>query len=165
LTGEFALDIDGTRLALRGELRSQTFVVDELTGYAPEKKPGRVEPEKVQVPAQVPEKVQEHPQAIEVNVRFRSNKVIVAKVPLEQLSTDLQFHNDRLAFTPTFHLAGGTVHAHVQVDTQAHPLQSTIHLTMQQINVQQLLAWLELRPEDAAQPKAAPKSQENTVQP
>jgi AsmA family protein len=165
LTGELALDTDGKRLALRGDLRSQTFVVDELTGYAPEKKPGRVEPEKVQVPAKVPEKVQEHPQAIEVNVRFRSNKVIVAKVPLEQLSTDLQLHNDRLALTPTFHLAGGTVHAQVQVETQAHPLQSTLHLTMQQINVQQLLAWLELRPEDAAQPKAAPKSQENTVQP
>ena len=101
LTGEFALDTDGTRLALRGDLRSQTLVVDELTGYAPEKKPGRVEPEKVQVPAKVPEKAQEHPQAIEVNVRFRSNKVIVAKVPLEQFSTDLQWHNDRLALTPT----------------------------------------------------------------
>ena len=117
------------------------------------------------MPAQVQEQVQARPQAIEVNVRFRSNKVIVAKVPLEQLSTDLQFHNDRLALTPTFHLAGGTVHAQVQVETQAHPLQSTLHLTMQQINVQQLLAWLELRPEDAAQPKAAPKSQENTVKP
>src|SRR4029450_1437070 len=53
LTGEVSLDIDGQRLALRGDLRSQTFVVDELTGSAPEKKPGRVEPEKVQVPAQV----------------------------------------------------------------------------------------------------------------
>jgi uncharacterized protein involved in outer membrane biogenesis len=165
LAGELSLDIDSQRLALRGDLRSQTFVVDELTGYAPEKKPGRVEPEKVQVPEKVPEKVQEHPQAIEVNVRFRSNKVIVAKVPLEQLSTDLQLHNDRLALTPTFHLAGGTVHAQAQIDTQAHPLQSTIHITMRQINVQQLLAWLELRPEDAAQPKAAPKSQENTVKP
>ena len=165
LAGEFSLDIDGQRLALRGDLRSQTFVVDELTGYAPEKKPGRVEPEKVQVPAKVSEKVQEHPQAIEVNVRFRSNKVIVAKVPLEQFSTDLQFHNDRLALTPTFHLAGGTVHAQAQIDTQAHPLQSTIHITMRQINVQQLLAWLELRPEDAAQPTAAPKSQDTTVKP
>jgi len=161
LTGELTLDTDGKRLALRGDLHSQTFVVDELTGSAPEKKPGRVEPEKVQVP----EKVQEHPQAIEVNVRFRSNKVIVAKVPLEQLSTDLQWHNDRLALTPTFHLAGGTVHAQAQVDTQAHPLHSTIHVTMHQINLQQLLAWLELRPEDVAQPKAAPKSQENTAKP
>jgi uncharacterized protein involved in outer membrane biogenesis len=160
LAGELALDTDGKRLALRGDLRSQTFVVDELTGYAPEKKPGRVEPEKVQVPAQVQEKVQERPQAIEVNLRFRSNKVIVAKVPLEQLSTDLQLHNDRLALTPTFHLAGGTVHAQAQVETQAHPLHSTIHITMHQINLQQLLAWLELRPEDAAQPKAAPKSQD-----
>jgi hypothetical protein len=44
-------------------------------------------------------------------------------------------------------------------------LQSTIHITMRQINVQQLLAWLELRPEDAAQPKAAPKSQESMVKP
>jgi uncharacterized protein involved in outer membrane biogenesis len=165
LTGEFSLDIDGQRLALRGDLRSQTFVVDELTGYAPEKKPGRVEPEKVQVPEKVPEKVQERPQAIEVNVRFRSNKVIVAKVPLEQLSTGLQLHNDRLALTPTFHLAGGTVHAQAQIETQAHPLHSTMHITMRQINVQQLLAWLELRPEDVAQPKAAPKSQENTVKP
>jgi len=156
LAGELSLDTDGNRFALRGDLRSQIFVVDELTGYAPEKKPGRVEPEKVQVPA----KVQEHPQAIEVNVRFRSNKVIVAKVPLEQFSIDLQLHNDRLALTPTFHLAGGTVHAHAQVETQAHPLHSTIHLTMHQINLQQLLAWLELRPEDAVQPKAAPKSQD-----
>jgi uncharacterized protein involved in outer membrane biogenesis len=159
LAGELSLDTDGKRLALRGDLRSQTFVVDELTGYAPEKKPGRVEPEKVQVPAQMQEQVQERPQAIEVNVRFRSNKVIVAKVPLEQLSTELQWHNDRLALAPTFHLAGGTVHAQAQVETQAHPLHSTIHITMHQINVQQLLAWLELRPEDAAQPKATPKSQ------
>ena len=159
LAGELSLDTDGKRLALHGDLRSQTFVVDELTGYAPEKKPGRVEPEKVQVPEKV-RKVQEHPQAIEVNVRFRSNKVIVAKVPLEQLSTDLQWHNDRLALAPTFHLAGGTVHAQVQVETQAHPLHSTIHITLRQINVQQFLAWLELRPEDAAQPKAAPKSQD-----
>jgi len=36
---------------------------------------------------------------------------------------------------------------------------------MHQINLQQLLAWLELRPEDAAQPKAAPKSQDNAAQP
>ena len=160
LAGELSLDTDGNRLALQGDLRSQTFVVDELTGYAPEKKPGRVEPEKVQVPAQVSAKVQEHPQAIEVNMRFRSNKVIVAKVPLEQFSTDLQWQNDRLALTPTFHLAGGTVHAQAQVDTQSHPLHSTVRITMHQINVQQLLAWLELRPEDAAQPKATPKSQE-----
>ena len=160
LAGELSLDTDGNRLALQGDLRSQTFVVDELTGYAPEKKPGRVEPEKVQVPAQVSAKVQEHPQAIEVNMRFRSNKVIVAKVPLERFSTDLQWQNDRLALTPTFHLAGGTVHAHAQVDTQSHPLHSTVRITMHQINVQQLLAWLELRPEDAAQPKATPKSQE-----
>ena len=160
LAGELSLDTDGKRLVLRGDLRSQIFVVDELTGYAPEKKPGRVEPEKVQVPAQVQEQVQERPQAIEVNVRFRSNKVIVAKVPLEQFSTDLQLHNDRLALTPTFHLAGGTVHAQAQVETQANPLQSTVHITMHQINLQQFLAWLELRPEDAAQPKTAPKSQD-----
>jgi uncharacterized protein involved in outer membrane biogenesis len=164
LAGELSLNTDGNRLALHGDLRSQTFVVDELTGYAPEKKPGRVEPEKVQVPEKVQAKVQEHPQAIEVNMRFRSNKVIVAKVPLEQFSTDLQWYNDRLALTPTFHLAGGTVHAQAQVDTQSHPLHSTVHITMHQINLQQFLAWLELRPEDAAQPKATPKSQE-TVKP
>src|SRR4029434_2989411 len=117
LAGELSLDTDGKRLVLHGDLRSQILVVDELTGYAPEKKPGRVEPEKVQVPAQVPAQVQARPQAIEVNVRFRSNKVIVAKVPLEQLSTDLQWHNDRLALAPTFHLAGGTVHAQAQIDT------------------------------------------------
>src|SRR4029450_9401231 len=128
------LDTDGKHIVLHGDLRSQIFVVDELTGYAPEKKPGRVEPEKVQVPAQVQEQVQERPQAIEVNVRFRSNKVIVAKVPLEQLSTDLQWHNARLALTPTFHLAGGTVHVQAQVDTQAHPLYSTVYITMHQIN-------------------------------
>jgi uncharacterized protein involved in outer membrane biogenesis len=156
LAGELSLDTSGKHLVLHGDLRSQIFAVDELTGYAPEKKPGRVEPEKVQVPAQV----QERPQAIEVNVRFRSNKVIVAKVPLEQFSTDLQLHNDRLALAPTFHLAGGTVHTQAQVATQAHPLQSTVHITMHQINLQQFLAWLELRPEDAVQPKAAPKTQE-----
>ena len=120
LAGELALDTDGKRLVLRGDLRSQTFVVDELTGYAPEKSPG-VSTRESPSASKVPEKVQERPQAIEVNVRFRSNKVIVAKVPLEQLSTDLQWHNDRLALTPTFHLAGGTVHAQAQVETQAHP--------------------------------------------
>ena len=164
LAGELALDTSGQRLVLHGDLRSQIFVVDELTGSAPEKKPGRVAPEKVQVPTQVQAQVQERPQAIEVNVRFRSNKVIVAKVPLEHLSTDLQWHNDRLALAPTFHLAGGTVYAQAQVETQAHPLHSTVHITMHQINLQQLLAWLELRPEDAAQPKAAPQSQD-TPQP
>ena len=160
LAGELSLDTDGKRFVLHGDLRSQIFVVDELTGYAPEKKPGRVEPEKVQVPAQVQEQVQKRPQAIEVSVRFRSNKVIVAKVPLEQFSTDLQLHHDRLVLTPTFHLAGGTVHAQAQVETQANPLQSTVHITMHQINLQQFLAWLELRPEDAAPPKTAGKSQD-----
>ena len=160
LAGELSLDTDVSAFVLRGDLRSQIFVVDELTGYAPEKKPGRVEPEKVQVPAQVQEQVQERPQAIEVSVRFRSNKVIVAKVPLEQFSTDLQLHHDRLVLTPTFHLAGGTVHAQAQVETQANPLQSTVHITMHQINLQQFLAWLELRPEDAAPPKTAGKSQD-----
>jgi uncharacterized protein involved in outer membrane biogenesis len=158
LAGELSLDTDGKRFVLHGDLRSQIFVVDELTGYAPEKKPGRVEPEKVQVPAQVQEQVQKRPQAIDVTMRFRSNKVIVAKVPLEQFSTDLQLQNDRLALTPTFHLAGGTVHAQAQVETQANPLQSTVHITMHQINLQQFLAWLELRPEDAALPTAPPKT-------
>jgi uncharacterized protein involved in outer membrane biogenesis len=164
LAGELSLATDGKRLALHGDLRSQIFVVDELTGYAPEKKPGRVEPAKVEVPAQVKEKVQERPQAIEASVRFRGNKVIVAKVPLEQFSTDLHWQNDRLALTPSFHLAGGTVQAQAQVETQADPLQSTIHVTMHQINLQQFLAWLELRPEDAAQPKTAGKP-EVTAQP
>jgi uncharacterized protein involved in outer membrane biogenesis len=158
LAGELSLDLASKRLVLHGDLRSQIFVVDELTGYAPEKKPGRVEPEKVQVPAQVQDQVQERPQAIEVNVRFRSNKVVVAKVPLEQFSTDLQLHNDRLTLTPTFHLAGGTVHAQAQVETQTNPLQSAVHITMHQINLQQFLAWLELRPEDAVQPMAQPKT-------
>ena len=161
LAGELSLHTDGKRLVLRGELHSQIFVVDELTGYAPEKKPGRVEPEKVQVPAQVQEQVQERPQAIEVTLRFRSNKVVVAKVPLEQFSTDLQLHNDRLVLTPTFHLAGGTVQAQAQVETQANPLQSTVHITMHQLNLQQFLAWLELRPEDAAKLKTVDKPQAN----
>jgi hypothetical protein len=164
LAGELSLDTSGQHLVLQGDLRSQIFVVDELTGYAPEKKPGRVEPEKVQVPAQVQEKVQERPQAIEVNVHFRSNKVVVAKIPLEQFSTDLQLHNDRLALTPTFHLAGGTVQANAQVEPRAEPLRSTIHLTMHHINVQQFLSWVELRPEDAAQPEAVDKL-EATAQP
>ena len=121
-------------------------MIDELTGYQPEKKPGRVEPENVQVPAPVQEKVQERPQAFEATLRFRSDKVIAAKVPLEQFSTDLSLHNGRLAFTPTFHLAGGTVHAQVQVDTQANPLQSTVRTEVHQINLQQFLSWLELTP-------------------
>jgi uncharacterized protein involved in outer membrane biogenesis len=170
LAGELSLATDGKRLALHGDLRSQIFVVDELTGYAPEKKPGRVEPEKVEVPPQVKEEVKERPQAIEATVRFRSNKLIVAKVPLEQFSTDLRLQNDRLVLTPSFHMAGGTVQAQAQVETQADPLQSTIHVTLHQLNVQQFLAWLELRPEDAAQPKTAGKPEvtaqpETTVQP
>ena len=90
LAGELSLDTGGEHLVLHGNLQSQTFVIDELTGYQPEKKPGRVEPEKVQVPEPVQEKVQERPQAFEANLRFRSDKVIAAKVPLEQFSTDLQ---------------------------------------------------------------------------
>jgi AsmA family protein len=157
LAGELSLDTGGEHLVLHGNLQAQTFVIDELTGYQPEKKPGRVEPEKVQVPAPVQEKVQERPQAFEATLRFRSNKVIAAKVPLEQFSTDLSLHNGRLAFTPTFHLAGGTVHAQVQVDTQANPLQSTVRTEVHQINLQQFLSWLELTPEDAAKPNLAGK--------
>ena len=96
------------------------LVVDELTGYQPEKKPGRVDPEKVQVPAPVQAKVQERPQAFEATLRFRGDKVIAAKVPLEHFATDLRLHQGRLALTPTFQLAGGTVQAQAQVDTQAN---------------------------------------------
>ena len=83
LAGELSLDTGGEHLVLHGDLRSQILVIDELTGYQPEKKPGRVEPEKVQVPAPVQAKVQERPQAFEATLRFRSDKVIAAKVPLE----------------------------------------------------------------------------------
>ena len=158
LTGELSLDTGGEHLVLHGDLQSQTFVIDELTGYQPEKKPGRVEPEHVQVPAPVQEKVQERPQAFEATLRFRSDKVIAAKVPLEQFFTDLRLHNGRLAFTPTFHLAGGTVHAQVQVDTQTNPLQSTVRTEVHQLNLQQFLSWLELTPEDAAKPNTARKA-------
>jgi uncharacterized protein involved in outer membrane biogenesis len=105
----------------------------------------------------VQEKVQERPQAFEASLRFRSDKVIAAKVPLEQFVTELRLHQGRLALTPTFHLAGGTVHAQVQVDTQANPLHSTVRTEVHQINVQQFLSWLELTPEDAAKPKTAGK--------
>src|SRR4029453_18219081 len=157
LAGELSLDTGGEHLILHGDLQAQTLVIDELTGYQPEKKPGRVEPENVQVPAPVQEKVQERPQAFEAILRFRSDKVIAAKVPLEQFSTDLHLHNGRLAFTPTFHLAGGTVHAQVQVDTQTNPLQSTVRTEVHQLNLQQFLSWLELTPEDAAKPNTAGK--------
>lgn len=157
LAGELSLDTGGERFVLHGDLHSQTLVIDELTGYQPEKKPGRVDPEKVQVPEPVQEKVQERPQAFEATLRFRSDKVIAAKVPLEQFVTDLSLHNGRLALTPTFHLAGGTVHAQVQVDTQANPLQSTVRTEVHQINLQQFLSWLDLTPEDAAKPKTAGK--------
>jgi len=153
LAGELALDTGGEGLVLHGDLHAQIFVVDELTGYAPEKKPGRVEPEKVRVPEQVPEKVQERPQAIEVTLRFRGDKVIVAKIPLEHLATDLWLHDGRLTLTPTFDLAGGTVRAEVQVDLQTNPLHSTVHTTVQQMNLQQFLSWVELRPEDVAGPQ------------
>ena len=151
--GELSLDTGGEHLVLHGDVRSQILVVDELTGYQPEKKPGRVEPEKVQVPAPVQDKIQERPQAFEATLRFRSDKVIAAKVPLEHFVTDLRLHNGRLALTPSFQLAGGTVQAQVQVDTQANPLHSTIRTEVHQLNVQQFLSWLELRPEDAAQPE------------
>ena len=160
--GELSLDTGGAHLVLHGDVQSQTFVIDELTGYQPEKKPGRVNPEKVQVPEPVQEKVQERPQAFEATLHFRSDKVIAAKVPLEQFVADLRMHNGRLAFTPTFHLAGGTVHAQVQVDTQANPLHSTIRTEVHQINVQQFLSWLELRPEDAAKPETTAKPKATT---
>jgi len=162
LAGELSLDTGGEHLVLQGDLQSQTLVIDELTGYQPEKKPGRVEPEKVQVPEPVQEKVQERPQAFEATLRFRSDKVIAAKVPLEQFVADLSLHQGRLAFTPTFHLAGGTVHAQAQVDTQANPLHSTIRTEVHQLNVQQFLSWLELTPEDAAKPKMAGKPEATT---
>ena len=162
LAGELSLDTGGKHLVLRGDLHSQTFVVDELTGSRPEKKPGRVEPEKVRVPEEVKEKVQEkvqeRPQAIEADLRFRGNKVIVTKIPLEQLSTDLRFHNGRLVATPTFHLAEGTIQAQAQVDIYTDPLQSTLRVKVHQINLQQFLTWLELTPEDAAKPKTAGQS-------
>jgi uncharacterized protein involved in outer membrane biogenesis len=158
LAGELSLDVREEGLALHGDLRSQIFVIDELTGYQPEKKPGRVEPEKVKVPEpvqeKVQEKVQESPLTFEATLRFRSDKVIAAKVPLEQFVTALTFHNGRLALTPTFHLAGGMVHAQIQVDTQANPLHNTVHTEVHQINVQQFLSWLELRPEDAVKSEA-----------
>jgi len=157
VAGEVSLDTGGAHLVLHGDLQSQILVVDELTGYAPEKKPGRVDPEKVQVPEQVPEKVQERPQAIEVDLHFRSNKVIVAKVPLEHFATDLRLHEGQLTLTPTFDLASGTVRAEVQVDTQTNPLHSTVHTQVHQMNLQQFLSWVELRPEDVAEPKLAGK--------
>jgi len=162
LAGELSLETSGEHLVLHGDLQSQTFVIDELTGYQPEKKPGRVEPENVQVPAPVQEKVQERPQAFEVTLRFRGDKVIAAKVPLEHFATDLRLHQGRLALTPAFHLAGGTVHAQAQVDTQANPLHSTIRTEVHQLNVQQFLSWLELRPEDAAKPEATAKPKTTT---
>ena len=170
LAGELSLDTGGEHLVLHGDLQSQTLVIDELTGYQPEKKPGRVEPENVQVPAPVQAKVQERPQAFEATLRFRSDKVIAAKVPLEHFVADLRLHQGRLALTPTFQLAGGTVQAQVHVDTQANPLHSTIRTEVHQLNLQQFLSWLELRPEDAAtpettaQPKATTKP-EATAQP
>jgi uncharacterized protein involved in outer membrane biogenesis len=92
-------------------------------------------------------KVQERPQAFEATLRFRSDKVIAAKVPLEQFVADLRLHQGRLTLTPSFHLAGGTVQAQVHVDTQATPLHSTIRTEVHQLNLQQFLSWLELRPE------------------
>jgi uncharacterized protein involved in outer membrane biogenesis len=162
LAGELSLDMGGEHLVLHGDLQSQILVVDELTGYQPEKKPGRVEPEKVQVPEPVQEKVQERPQAFEATLRFRGDKVIAAKVPLEHFVADLRLHQGRLALTPSFHLAGGTVQAQVHVDTQANPLQSTIRTEVHQLNLQQFLSWLELRPEDAATPEATAKSKATT---
>jgi len=164
LAGELSLDVSDEGLALHGDFRSQILVIDELTGYQPEKKPGRVEPEKVQVPAPVQAKVQERPQAFEATLRFRGDKVIAAKVPLEHFATDLRLHQGRLALTPTFQLAGGTVQAQVHVDTQATPLHSTIRTEVHQLNLQQFLSWLELRPEDAAQP-ATPAQPKATTKP
>jgi hypothetical protein len=102
--------------------------------------------------------VQEHPQAIEVNVRFRSNKVIVAKVPLEQLSTDLQWHNDRLTLTPTFTWLAARSTPKRRSKRRPTPAEHDPHHDApdQRATVAGLA---ELRPEDAAQPKAAPKSQ------
>jgi AsmA family protein len=162
LTGELSLDTGGEHLVLHGDLQAQTLVIDELTGYQPEKKPGRVEPENVQVPAPGQEKVQERPQAFEASLRFRSDKVIAAKVPLEQFFIELSLHNGHLAFAPTFQLAGGTVHAQVQVDTQANPLQSTVRTEVHQLNLQQFLSWLELRPEDTVKPNTAGKPEATT---
>jgi uncharacterized protein involved in outer membrane biogenesis len=71
-------------------------------------------------------------------------------------------HQGRLTLTPTFHLAGGTVQAQVQVDTQATPLHSTVRTEVHQLNVQQFLSWLELRPEDAAKPEATAKPKATT---
>jgi uncharacterized protein involved in outer membrane biogenesis len=163
LAGALSLDTGGKHLVLRGDLHSQTFVVDELTGSQPHKKPGRVDPEKVQVPEKVQdkvqEKVQERPQALEATLRFRSNQLIVSKVPLEQFATDVRFHNGRLALTPTFRLADGTVQAQVQVESRADPLHSTLRVTVDQVDVQQLLTWIELTPEDAAKPKTTGQSQ------
>jgi hypothetical protein len=163
LAGELSLDTGGEHFVLQGDLQSQTLVIDELTGYEPEKKPGRIDPGKVQVPEPVQAKVQERPQAFEAILRFRGDKVIAAKIPLEQFVTELRLHDGRLALTPTFHLADGKVQARVQVDTQANPLRSTVRTEAHQINLNQFLSWIELRPEDATRPRTAGKPEVTTT--
>ena len=113
------------------------------------------------MPAPVQAKVQERPQAFEATLRFRSDKVIAAKVPLEHFVADLRLHQGRLALTRLSsgrrHGAGPGARRHA-----GQSLQSTIRTEVHQLNLQQFLSWLELRPEDAATPEATAQPKATT---
>src|SRR5262245_21239108 len=82
-------------------------------------------------------------QAVNIQMRFEGQTVILANQTLHNVSTDLALQDGHLTLAPVLHLANGVTRAQIDIEDQGEaPLHMLIRAEMVHINVQQALAAL-----------------------
>ncbi|MDQ2695939.1 MAG: AsmA family protein [Pseudomonadota bacterium] len=83
--------------------------------------------------------------AMDAEVKFRGKQVIAPKLPLSDLTANLQLRGGRLIFDPlNFGIDGGTIHTWIDIDGSRQPPRTALKFRLNQIDLRDLLKRFEI---------------------
>lgn len=161
LAGDVAVDTGGERKFLRANLVSDKLNFDDLGGLVgAQPKAGEEETVSQEQQQQAAESTEtkrilpdspldlQRIRAMDAAVKFKGKQVIAPKLPLDNVTANLELKDGHLTFKPlNFGIGNGDIRSEIAIDGRKEPVESSITAEVAQVNLKDLLARFEIAEE------------------
>lgn len=145
LSGSFTVDRSKRPQAIQARLSSSRLDMADLAGFVGGRTEAgtRVVPKGGKVLPDEPFNLDKL-KAANMDVRYRAQRILTRKLPLDDLTAHLIIHDGRLQFDPlNFGVAGGDIRATINMNAGTDPLQTRADIQLRRVHLQQLFEGLE----------------------
>lgn len=159
LSGDFSVDLSAARPRLSGDLVSKKLDFNDLgaligtppgtgKGETASAEQRREAAERAASPRVLPDRPfsLERLRVADADVKFRGERVITRKLPIDSLRTHLILENGKLTLNPlNFGVAQGTLASNIVLDGRSNPIATSADVSIRNLNVKELFTNVELK--------------------